>query len=98
MSSPCLGRACLGLRNFQLNRALFGNFLKCLAAGERGGLAGQCLPAPDGHIDISRVNFQRPSLAAGSLPRDQDSTPATKRAANNIPLLSSLPSSVSRPN
>src|SRR5260370_16747838 len=81
---PCLGGDCLGLRNARLNGSLFGDFLKGLAGGERCGPADQLLPAPDGDIDISGVDFERPNLAAGSLRRNEDGAPATKRLQDII--------------
>src|SRR5258708_9191200 len=91
MGSPCLRRTGPDLRNFHLNRALFGNFLKCLAAGERGGLAGQSLPAPNGDVDISRVDLQWARLAVGSLRRDEDSAATSTRVENNIALFGTVP-------
>lgn len=82
------------MRDFRLDRASFSNFLERRARGERGGFARQCLPAPDSNVDLGRVEFERTSLAAGSLGGNQNGAAAAKRVENDIALFGAITNGV----
>src|SRR5258705_12274275 len=84
MFASCLRRVPLGLVESQSSGSLLGNFLKGLAGYQRRWFSGERLPAPNGNVDIGRVDFQGAGLAAGSLRRNQDCAAAAEGVEDKV--------------
>src|SRR5882757_8891614 len=94
MFASSLGQTHLGSRGLCNGDTLLGNFLKGLASREGRSFAGQRLPAPNGNIDVDRVDFHGASLAAGSFCGNEDCAAATKWVENEVAPFGAIPDCV----